>query len=167
MHGDVPLRPIEPPESLLSNNTFAPMWARACALLVASEKVAQVVELVKAARRRSLQEGVQLLIALEEDDLPQIFAICREIMRSTDEAQAVAEATSAAGVPARTIWWHQVDEEGEEVGTALHEVAMDAAASKYLKRARLQLMQGHAVEAIGALNKVRLDFVAFARDAVP
>ena len=52
------------------------------------------------ARRRALQEGVQLLIALEEDDLPQIFAICREIMRSTDEAQVESEANATAGAPA-------------------------------------------------------------------
>ena len=40
---DAPLPPIESAESLLSNAVFAPMWSRAKSLLIASEKVAQVV----------------------------------------------------------------------------------------------------------------------------
>ena len=45
---------------------------RARSLLVAAEKVSQVMLLVKQGRRRSLQEAVQLLVKMEEDDIPQV-----------------------------------------------------------------------------------------------
>ena len=133
-------------------------------------QVAQVVELVKTARGRSLQEGVQLLIALEEDDLPQLFVICRDIMRSVDQPDAApAQTVSRTSAVAPTAWRHTLEEDNDGA-FASQEVPTDAsswAAAKCLKRARLQLMQGRAIEAIAALEKLRLDFVAFARDTSP
>ena len=57
-------------------------------LLIAAEKVSQVTLLVKQGKRRSLQDAVQLLVAMEEVDMPQLFLICRDIMRATDRALA-------------------------------------------------------------------------------
>ena len=42
------------------------MWGRVRALLVAAEKVAQVSQLVRDGRRRALQDGVELLVSLED-----------------------------------------------------------------------------------------------------
>ena len=75
-----------------------PKWARCRSLLVASEKMGQVVRLVSHGRRRSLQEGVQLLASMEEVDIPILF-ICRDIVRATD---AAADAADAAGKPGST-----------------------------------------------------------------
>ena len=93
-------------------------------------------------------------------------------MRATDERDGGAGDASGE----RTVWWHQVDDdEGEEAegdgpedddGNA-HDPARDASswvAARDLTRARMQLMRGRAPEAIAALEKLRRDFVAFARD---
>ena len=83
-------------ESVAKASRFAPRWARCKALLVAAEKVAQVLALIKNGRRRSLQEGVQLLVTMEEGDMPTLFTICREVMRATDAEQAATAAASTA-----------------------------------------------------------------------
>merc|ERR1712046_188245 len=85
MHFLQPLRPLLAADDLMSNAKFTPIWGRARALLVAAEKVAQVMVLVKQGRRRALQEAVQLLVRMEEEDMPRLFAICRDIMRATDK----------------------------------------------------------------------------------
>ena len=110
--------PIESAESVQTAARYASRWARCRALLVASEKVAQVLQLVRHGGRRSLQEGVQLLVTMEDGDMPTLFTIAREIMRATDAEQnkqqrkreetavdrghlAAASAAAAAAAPMR------------------------------------------------------------------
>ena len=62
------LMPIVSAETVQKANHYAPRWARTRALLVASEKVAQVLHLVRHGRRHSLQEGVQLLVTVAVTD---------------------------------------------------------------------------------------------------
>ena len=76
------------------------------ALLVAAEKVGQVVYLIKDGRRSSLQEGVHLLVSLQEEDMPP-FTVCREIMRATDDE---ARASPAPGGEGRVVWWHRLED---------------------------------------------------------
>ena len=57
--------------------------------------------LVKQGKRRSLQEAVQLLVAMEEVDMPQLFLTCRDIMRATDRALAHQQAHQHAHQHAR------------------------------------------------------------------
>jgi len=72
LHHPVPLRPLAHADDLMPNGKFTTVWGRARSLLVAAEKVSQVMLLVKQGRRRSLQEAVQLLVKMEEDDIPQV-----------------------------------------------------------------------------------------------
>ena len=55
--GELPLPPLESSEHTMTDSRYNPMWARGRALLVAAEKVAQVVTLVSAGKRKALQEG--------------------------------------------------------------------------------------------------------------
>ena len=132
---DLPV--IESAESVSTGHKYAQRWARCRALLVASEKVSQVLQLVRHGRRRSLQEGVQLLVTMEEGDMPTLFSIARDIMRATDAeeqraaAKAAEDAAKAASeraalgyppdpdaaappLPQKTVWWHQIDDENDE-----------------------------------------------------
>ena len=107
--------------------------------------------------------------------MPQLFTICREIMRSTDrliarqaiDAKQSAPAGRANGAaspaePPAIIWWHQIDDEDDT-----HE-AQDVTAwvvTRDLVRARTQLMHSRGREGSAALEKLRTDFLLFARDA--
>eukprot|EP00908_Phaeocystis_cordata_P002689 Transcript_12933.p2 GENE.Transcript_12933~~Transcript_12933.p2 ORF type:complete len:284 (-),score=129.10 Transcript_12933:56-907(-) len=172
VHDGLALPRFEPAETLLSAARFAPVWARVRALLVAAEKVAQVAHLVRDGRRKTLQEGVQLLVSLEEDDLPTLFAIAKEVVRLSDEAESAADADADANQngsarrdapPPRTVWWRQLEEDDEGRG-GMHELE-DFVAHRHLHQARLGLLQGRVAEATKALDKLRVDFVMFARSA--
>ena len=95
-------------------------------------------------------------------------------MRMTDAAadpSSVAHAASRGGgaaatetqAPPTTVWWHQIDDENDDA----YEVNnfADWAATKDLRRARLQLMNNKAAEGVAALEKLRSDFLLYARDA--
>ena len=160
------------------------MWARVRALLVAAEKVAQVAHLVRDGRRRALQEGVQLIVSLEEDDMPTLFQIAKEVVRASDEAEAAdaPDENDAGGgggggagagggaahnaPPPRIVWWHQLDQEGEDGHDAMQTMD-DWVATRHLGNARLSLLKGQVQEAVQALDKLRLDFILFARSAAP
>ena len=156
---------------------YAPRWARCRALLVASEKVAQVLQLVRHAKRRSLQEGVQLLVTMDEGDMPTLFGLAREIMRATDAEHANAAAAPpprprergarAAGAGAddapKTVWWHQIDDENDE-GYEIKDFS-DWHATRDLRSARLHLMNNRVPEGVAALEKLRGDLLLYARDA--
>ena len=160
------------------------MWGRVRALLVAAEKVAQVSQLVRDGRRRALQDGVELLVSLEEDDLPSLYAIAREVVRAHDEAAEAAAAEEEAddnaparpaqppprSAPARssTVWWQQLgDDDDDDDGRAGVRALESWIATKHLGRARLCLLKGQVNEAISALEQLRTDFIMFARSAAP
>eukprot|EP00964_Phaeocystis_antarctica_P117843 scaffold81672_cov52-Phaeocystis_antarctica.AAC.2 len=184
VHGAVALPRFEPAESQLSGARFGPMWGRVRALLVAAEKVAQVSHLVRDGRRKALQEGVELLVSLEEDDLPSLFAIAREVVRAHDDARAEAAAAEEtddnvpprpAPPPSRTapprsiVWWQQLhdeDDDEEEGHGGVHTIE-SWVATRDLGRARLCLLKGQVTEAISGLDQLRTDFIMFARSAAP
>ena len=116
----VHIAPFESAEVTSSGAQYGPMWARGRALLVASEKIAQVVQLVKHGKRRSLQEGVQLLVTIEESDLPRLFTVCREIIRLTDAEQQREHGQQGTGQQG-----HQ------QQGAAMHSVAAGGAACSF------------------------------------
>ena len=183
VHGEARLPTFEPAEHILGSSKFGPMWARVRALLVAAEKVAQVAHLVRDGRRRALQEGVQLIVSLEEDDMPTLFQIAKEVVRASDEAEAAdaPDENDAGGggggagagggaahnaPPPRIVWWHQLDQEGEDGHDAMQTMD-DWVATRHLGNARLSLLKGQVQEAVQALDKLRLDFILFARSAAP
>ena len=178
------LMPIVSAETVQKANHYAPRWARTRALLVASEKVAQVLHLVRHGRRRSLQEGVQLLVTMEESDMATLFQIAREIMRATDTEHLRENATRSAAPAAaphkgvqhaanraptpetavgKTTWWHQIDDENDET----YEVKdfSEWHATRDLRTARLHLMNNRAIDGVSALEKLRGDLLLYARDA--
>ena len=185
VHGAVALPRFKPAENQLSGARFGPRWGRVRALLVAAEKVAQVSHLVRDGRRKALQEGVELLVSLEEDDLPSLFAMAKEVVRAHDEA---AEAAAAKGTndnapprpappPPRTnpprsiVWWQQLhddddDDDDDEGHGGLHAIE-SWVATRHLGRARLCLLKGQVTEAISGLDQLRTDFIMFARSAAP
>ena len=184
VHSAVALPRFEPAESQLSGARFGPMWGRVRALLVAAEKVAQVSHLVRDGRRKALQEGVELLVSLEEDDLPSLFAIAREVVRAHDDARAEAAAAEEtddnapprpAPPPSRTapprsiVWWQQLhdeDDDDDEGHGGVHAIE-SWVATRHLGRARLCLLKGQVTEAISGLDQLRTDFIMFARSAAP
>ena len=142
------------------------MWSRARALLVAAEKVGQVVYLIKDGRRSSLQEGVHLLVSLQEEDMPPLFTVCREIMRATDDE---ARASPAPGGEGRVVWWHRLedfadDDDDEHEGV---EEVEKWVASRHLADARRLLLKGQLKEGTAALEKLRNDLLMYFRDATP
>ena len=162
------LPPIEEAESVLAGSRYAPRWRRCRALLVASEKCAQVLELLQHGKRRSLQEGVQLLMTMEETDMAPLFAIAREIMKLTDaelskQVNAAAPSSAANAAPPMVIYWHQIDDENDE-NYEVRDFA-DWALTRDLRRARLQLMNNRVAEGIAALEKLRSNLLLYARDA--
>lgn len=186
--GVTPLPLLEPAEAASPPKLYAMRWARARELLRAAEKVGQVLHHVRTGKRRSLQTAVQLLMTIEEVDLPQLFKTCMEVVQLTDQQQqnsktraggprakqadgSVALAVTGGGLRdaaaeyQATVWWHQIDE-GE--GNDSYEVVelADWVSAKDLKRARLQLMRrGGIDDGIAALEKMRNDLLLFARDA--
>ena len=186
--GVTPLPPLEPAEAASPPKLYAMRWARARELLRAAEKVGQVLHHVRTGKRRSLQTAVQLLMAIEEVDLPQLFKTCKEVMHLTDQQQQSSKTRAgeprskqadgsvgiafgggglrdAAAEYQPTVWWHEIDE-GE--GNDSYEVVelADWVSARDLKRARLQLMRrGGIDDGIAALEKMRNDLLLFARDA--
>lgn len=164
----VSLPSIEGAESVMTAARYAQRWRRCRALLVAAEKVAQVLELLNHGKRRSLQEGVQLLVTMEETDIGPLFAIAREVMRLTDAELSQQPPSSTAPratlEASRTvIYWHQIEDENDMA----YEVKDSAewTATKDLRRARLQLMNNRVAEGVAALEKLRQDLLLYARDA--
>ena len=128
---------------------------------------------------------------MEEEDLPQLFGMCRDIMRATDREvrgarlTAVAAARKAAtgdgeGDPAhqthqtsqthqtavapRTIWWHQIVDPDETDGREPASVE-EWVVCRELKRTRMRLMNSRGGDGAASLEKVRQDFLLYARDA--
>lgn len=167
VHGEIGgLMTIASADEALSQAVFAPMWSRARALLVAAEKVGQVVYLIKDGRRSSLQEGVHLLVSLQEEDMPPLFTVCREIMRATDDE---ARASPAPGGEGRVVWWHRLedfadDDDDEHEGV---EEIEKWVASRHLADARRLLLKGQLKEGTAALEKLRNDLLMYFRDATP
>ena len=64
------------------------------------------------------------------------------------------------------MWWHQLDQEGEDGHDAMEAIG-DWIATRHLGSARLSLLKGQVQEAVQALDKLRLDFILFARSAAP
>ena len=123
-------------------------------------------------------------VSLEEDDLPSLYAIAREVVRAHDEAAEAAAAEEEAddNAPARpaqpppraapprssTVWWQQLgDDDEDDDGRAGVRALESWVATKHLGRARLCLLKGQVNEAISALEQLRTDFIMFARSAAP
>ena len=109
-----------------------------------------------------------------------VFTIAREIMRATDAehqrehggsavvATSAPHKRDATAAPdwisgAKTVWWHQIDDENDEA----YEVKDVSGwhATKDLRAARLHLMNNRATEGVAALEKLRGDLLLYARDA--
>jgi hypothetical protein len=155
----VSLPHFQPAEFVSTASHYATRWARGCALLVAAEKVAQVIQLIHHGTRRSLQEGVQLLVVMEESDMAHLFTVCRDVMRTTD--------LERHGPRGATVWWHQVDENGDSF--AEMNTLAEWSATHDLRQARLLLMgrdgAANPKDGIVILDKLRANFLLYARDA--
>ena len=105
--------------------------------------------------------------------------MCRDIMRATDkaiarqsaaQAQSSAHGTATQGTrgdaltiePPPIIWWHQIDSEEDE-GHQAQDVA-SWVVTRDLVRARTQLMHSRGADGTASLEKLKMDFVLFARD---
>ena len=128
-----------------------------------------MLRLVRHGKRRSLQEGVQLLVTMEEGDMPTLFVVCREIVHATDAGEAAAAASiggaTADAPPPRTIWWHQIDDGDDEAYNVEMRNVSTWRMAHELKGARLHFMNNRANEGIAALEKFRRDLLLYARDA--
>ena len=59
-----------------------------------------MLHLIRHGRRRSLQEGVQLLLSMEQSDMPTLFSVASEVVRATDAEQLAATTNAATNAAA-------------------------------------------------------------------
>mmetsp|Transcript_5479 Transcript_5479/g.11836 ORF Transcript_5479/g.11836 Transcript_5479/m.11836 type:complete len:99 (+) Transcript_5479:142-438(+) len=95
-------------------------------------------------------------------------------MHATDKAIALQSAAAkstnggaaaaAAAEPPPTIWWHQADDGDEDYGADIQDVAAWVVMQDLVK-ARSQLMHSRGAGGTSALEKLKVDFLYFARDA--
>ena len=69
----------------------------------------------------------------------------------------------AAAPRAKTVWWHQIDDENDE-NYEVRDVS-EWHASVDLRKARLHLVNNRGPEGVASLEKLRADLLLYARDA--